>query len=152
EFRALVDEARARIPDLSGSSDLICGFPGETAADHAETLAYAEALGSSRIHAFSYTPRPGTAAAPMGDQVPGPVRRERTRQLIALGEQLSMSFHERYEGATRPVLWETATGANAGGLLWAGYTDNYIRVTAVGPADLMRRVTLVRLGEARVEG
>ena len=72
--------------------------------------------------------------------------------LIALGERLSLAFHRRYEGAMRPVLWETATGANADGLLWAGYTDNYIRVSAVGPADLMRRVTVTLLSTARPEG
>ena len=152
DFRALVDEARAHIPDLSVSTDIICGFPGETDADFAETLEYAETTGFSRIHAFSYSPRPGTAAARMPGQLPGPVKRERTGRLIDLGEQLSLAFHRRYEGATRPVLWETATGANADGLLWAGYTDNYIRVSAVGPADLMRRVTPVRLADARPEG
>jgi threonylcarbamoyladenosine tRNA methylthiotransferase MtaB len=152
DFRALVDEARAHIPDLSVSTDIICGFPGETEADFAETLEYAEATGFSRIHAFSYSPRPGTAAARMAGQLPGPVKRERTGRLIALGEQLSLAFHRRYEGATRPVLWETATGANADGLLWAGYTDNYIRVSAAGPPDLMRRETPVLLGDPRSDG
>ena len=152
DFRTLVDDARAHIPDLSVSTDLISGFPGETDADHDETLVYAEEIGFSRIHTFSYSPRPGTAAARMSEQVPGPVKRERTAALIALGERLSLAFHGRYEGMIRPVLWETATGAEPDGLRWTGYTDNYIRVAAVGPADLMRRVTLVRLGEARVEG
>lgn len=151
-FRALVDEARAHIPDLSVSTDVICGFPGETEDEFAETLEYVEAIGFSRIHAFSYSPRPGTAAARMPEQVPGPVKRDRTKQLIALGEQLSLAFHRRYEGTTRPVLWETAIGAERDGLCWAGYTDNYIRVSAVGPADLMRRETLTRLGDARAEG
>jgi hypothetical protein len=49
-------------------------------------------------------------------------------------------------------LWERATGAEPDGLRWAGYTDNYIRVTAVGPADLMQRETPTRLGDARPEG
>lgn len=152
EFRALVAEARAQIPDLSISTDIICGFPGETEEEFAETMAYAEEIGFSRIHAFSYSPRPGTAAARMSGQIPGPAKRERTGRLIDLGERLSLAFHRRYENTTRPVLWETATGAEPDGLRWAGYTDNYIRVSAVGPADLMRRVTAVRLGEARVDG
>jgi len=151
-FRALIDDARAHIPDLGVSTDVICGFPGETDDEFAATLEYVEAIGFSRIHAFSYSPRPGTAAARMPEQVPGPLRRERTTQLIALGEQLGLAFHRRYEGATRPVLWETATGAETDGLRWAGYTDNYIRVAAVGPADLMRRETLTQLGDARADG
>ncbi len=151
-FRALVADARAGIPDLSLSTDLIAGFPGETDDDHARTLAYVEAIGFSRLHVFSYSPRPGTAAARLGGQIPGPLKRARTTELIALGERLSLAFHRRYEGMTRPVLWETTSGAEPHGLRWAGYTDNYIRVTAVGPADLMRRVTPARLGDARVEG
>jgi threonylcarbamoyladenosine tRNA methylthiotransferase MtaB len=151
-FRALAEEARNRISDLNLSTDLIAGFPGETEDDFAATLAYVDELAFARLHVFSYSPRPGTAAARMPDQIPGPVKRERTAQLIALGERLSLDFHCRYEGATRPVLWETATGADPGGLRWAGYTDNYIRVTAVGPPDLSRRETPTRLSDPRPDG
>jgi threonylcarbamoyladenosine tRNA methylthiotransferase MtaB len=152
DFRALVEEARACIPDLGVSTDIICGFPGETEEEFTETLEYAAEIGFSRIHAFSYSPRPGTAAARMPGQLPGPVKRERTGRLIALSEQLSLAFHRRYEETVRPVLWERATGAERDGLRWAGYTDNYIRVSAVGPPDLMRRVTPARLGDATPEG
>ncbi len=151
-FRQLAAEARAHIPDLNLSTDLIAGFPGETEDEFAETMAYVEEIGFARLHAFSYSPRPDTAAARMSGQLPGPVKRERAGRLIALGERLSTEFHRRYEGAVRPVLWETATGAEPEGLCWAGYTDNYIRVSAVGPADLMRQVTLVRLSDARPDG
>jgi len=151
-FRALADDARAAIPDLNLSTDLITGFPGETEAEFTETLEYVEALAFGRLHVFSYSPRPGTAAAKMPDQVPGPVKKERAARLIALGERLSVAFHGRYDGTTRPVLWEMATGAEPDGLRWVGYTDNYIRVTAVGPADLMNRVTPIRLGAPRADG
>jgi len=151
-FRQLAASAREHIPDLNLSTDLIAGFPGETAAEFDETLAYVEELAFARLHVFSYSARPGTAAARMPGQLPRDVRRERTARLIALGERLSVAFHRRYEGMVRPVLWETATGAERDGLRWAGYTDNYIRVSAVGPADLMQRETLTRLGEAGVEG
>ncbi|HOU40649.1 MAG TPA: tRNA (N(6)-L-threonylcarbamoyladenosine(37)-C(2))-methylthiotransferase MtaB [Promineifilum sp.] len=151
-FRALTDEARAAIPDLNLSTDLITGFPGETDADHAATLAYVEALGFGRLHVFSYSPRPGTAAARMPDQVSGPVKKSRAAALIALGERLGAAFHTGYDGATRPVLWEMATGAEANGLRWVGYTDNYIRVTATGPTGLMNRVTLARLSRPRADG
>jgi len=151
-FCALADEARAAIPDLNLSTDLIAGFPGETDEELAETLEYVESLAFGRLHVFSYSPRPGTAAAKMPGQVAGPVKKGRAAQLIALGERLSTTFHARYHGATRPVLWEMATGAEPDGLRWVGYSDNYIRVTAVGPADLMNRVTPVRLSEPRADG
>jgi threonylcarbamoyladenosine tRNA methylthiotransferase MtaB len=151
-FRALVEAARAAIPDLNLSTDLIAAFPGETDGEFAETLEYVEALGFGRLHVFGYSPRPGTTAARMPGQVPGPVKKERVARLLALGDQMSRDFHRTYEGMTRPVLWETATGATAEGLRWVGYTDNYIRVTVAGPADLMNQVMPTRLGEARPEG
>jgi len=151
-FRALAGEARAAIPDLNLSTDLIVGFPGETDEEFAETLEYTELLAFGRLHVFSYSPRPGTAAARMPDQVPGPVKKARATEMIALGERLGVAFHARYDGATRPALWEMAAGAEADGLRWVGYTDNYIRVTAIGPADLMNRVTPVRLSEPRADG
>ncbi len=152
DFRALAAAARAAIPDLNLSTDLIAGFPGETDDDLAATLDYVAEINFARLHVFSYSPRPGTAAARMAGQVPGPVKRERTARLIALGEQLSMAFHRRYEGTTRPVLWEGVLGAEPDGLRWAGHTDNYIRVTGVGPADLMRRITPAFLSDPRPEG
>jgi threonylcarbamoyladenosine tRNA methylthiotransferase MtaB len=152
DFRALVEAARTAIPDLHISTDLITGFPGETDAEFEETLEYVAAIGFGRLHVFGYSPRPGTAAARMPDQVAGPVKKERVARLLALGERMSLDFHRGYEGAMRQVLWETAAGATAEGLRWVGYTDNYIRVTATGPADLMNRVTPARLDDARPDG
>lgn len=151
-FRALVDAARAAVPDLNLSTDVILGFPGETEADFQESMATVREIGFARLHAFTYSQRPGTAAAKMPAQVPGPVRKERTRQMIALGEELSLAFHRAHRGDVRPVLWEQTTGADKEGLLWSGYTDNYIRVTARGPADLFNRITAVRLTAARADG
>jgi threonylcarbamoyladenosine tRNA methylthiotransferase MtaB len=151
-FRELVEAARAAIPDLNLSTDLILGFPGETEADFQDSLDYVRAIGFGRLHAFPYSRRPGTAAAQMPDQIPGPVRKARTRRMIALGEELSLAYHRRYVGCERPVLWEQNVGADKEGLLWSGYTDNYIRVTAHGPADLFNRVTAVHLTSAHPDG
>lgn len=151
-FRELVDAARARIPDLNLSTDIICGFPGETDADFAESLDYVRNIGFSRLHAFTYSARPGTAAASMPGHLPNAVKKERTRAMIALGNELSTAFHGRYTATTRDVLWETNVGADPHGLRWIGYTDNYIRVTTNGPADLFNRVTPTRLSAPRPDG
>ncbi|RMG96239.1 MAG: tRNA (N(6)-L-threonylcarbamoyladenosine(37)-C(2))-methylthiotransferase MtaB [Chloroflexi bacterium] len=151
-FRALAQAARTHIPDLNLSTDIIVGFPGETEQDFAESLDFVEEIGFSRLHVFSYSPRPGTAAAKMPNQIPGKVKKERTQRMIALGKQLSLQFHQRYVGQTLPVLWETTVGANEDGLRWVGYTDNYIRVSAIGSPNLMNKVLPVRLTEARPDG
>jgi tRNA A37 methylthiotransferase MiaB len=88
----------------------------------------------------------------MPHHVPEHTKKERTHRLISLGHELSLAFHQQYEGQTLPVLWESNIGADEGGLLWSGYTDNYIRVQAHGPADLTNRVTPTRLFEAKAEG
>jgi threonylcarbamoyladenosine tRNA methylthiotransferase MtaB len=151
-FAELVSAARACIPDLSVTSDLIVGFPGETEGEFAESMAYVAEIGFARLHVFSYSARPGTAAARMPGQVSKEARRERTRRMIELGQALAIAFHRRYEGQVMEVLWESAVGADEGGLRWAGYTDNYMRVTANGAADLHNRVMRARLFDGRAEG
>ena len=151
-FRELVKAARAHIPDLNLSTDIITGFPGETEADFAESLAYVAESSFSRLHVFTYSQRPGTAAAKMPGQLPNAVKKERTRQMIELGERLSQAFHRQFVGQEREVLWETAVGADNHGLRWVGYTDNYIRVHGSGTADLFNRITPVLLTESRPDG
>lgn len=151
-FGQLAEAARAAIPDLNLSTDLIVGFPGETEAEFAETMGYVAEIGFSRLHVFSYSQRPGTAAATMPGQVSGPVKKERTRRLIELGQEMSLAFHERFLGDTRAVLWETAVGADNAGLRWIGYTDNYLRVQASGPVTLFNRITPTRLEQANPDG
>ncbi len=151
-FRELARAAREQIPHLHLSTDLIAGFPGESEADHRQTLDFAQEIGFGRLHVFTYSRRPGTAAATMPGQLPKHTRKQRAAELIALGEALSLSFHTQQVGRVRPVLWEAALGADDNGLRWTGHTDNFIRVTAYGPADLFNRITPAYLTEARPDG
>jgi threonylcarbamoyladenosine tRNA methylthiotransferase MtaB len=151
-FRDLVIRARECITDLNLSTDLIAGFPGETDADFAESLGFTAEMEFGRLHVFGYSKRPDTAAATMDGHVPEPLKKERVQRLLALGRQLSLAFHGRYEACTRDVLWETAIAADDRGLKWIGYTDNYIRVAATGKADHFNQVTPTLLCEARPEG
>lgn len=150
-FKALVDAARANIPNLNLSTDLIVGFPGETEADFADSLDYVNTIKFSRMHVFSYSKRPGTAAAQFSDQVPHAVKKARTRQMIALGKSLSLQFHQQHENQTAAVLWEQTIGADHEGLRWVGYTDNYIRVQGHGPADLFNKITPATLHSATAD-
>lgn len=152
DFRELTQNARAHIPNLNLSTDIILGFPGETETDFADSLEFVEEIKFSRLHAFTYSPRPGTAAAKMGDQIHGSIKKERTRHMIALGNQLSLAFHQQFENKTTSVLWESNSGADKDGLLWSGYTDNYMRVTAHGPVDLFNQITQTKLFDARSDG
>ncbi len=151
-FRELTEAARTHIPHLNLSTDLIVGFPDETEADFAASLEYVREIGFSRLHVFGYSPRPGTAASTMPNQISGPVKKARTRQMIELGKKLSLEFHQRYVGQTANVLWEATVGADNDGLRWVGYTDNYIRVQGHGPAEWFNRVTAVNITHATADG
>ncbi len=151
-FRQLVNSARDQIPDLNLSTDMILGFPGESEFDFEQSLEYVGEIAFSRLHAFTYSPRPGTAAAKMPNQIQTAIKKERTRRMIDLGKELSLAYHQRFNGQTRPVLWETNIGANKDGLLWSGYSDNYIRVTATGPVNIFNSITPTLLHEGKADG
>jgi threonylcarbamoyladenosine tRNA methylthiotransferase MtaB len=147
-FRALVDEARARIPGLVVSTDLIAGFPGETAADFDASLRFVEEMAFAHVHIFPYSAREGTAAASFGAQVALEERRQRVDALAAVAQRTGEAVRRSFLGDVRPVLWETLERpANGAGPLWSGLTDNYLRVHTVAPAGLAleNRITPARL-------
>jgi len=148
-YRRLALAARAAIPDLNLSTDIILGFPGETEQDFEQSMDYVREINFARLHAFPYGARPGTTAARLNNQIAKGKKKERTNRMIELGKSLSLAFHQRFEGQTRPALWESSIGADPHSLRWTGYTDNYIRVIANGPVDLFNQITPVTLLEAQ---
>lgn len=86
----------------------------------------------------------------MPDQVPPPVKQERMRRLMALGEELSRQYRQRFEGCTRPVLWEEERQIQ-GERLWFGHSDNYLPVYARG-MNLRNRVTRALIGGVYHDG
>jgi threonylcarbamoyladenosine tRNA methylthiotransferase MtaB len=137
-FRQLVAEARAAVADLIVTTDLIVGFPGETNADFQEGLRFVQEMRFADAHIFPYSARPGTAAASFGEQVPGPIKRARARQMRTLVEGMGAEERRRFIGAVRPVLWEGAGQplADQSGCLWNGLTDNYLRVKTIVDEDI----------------
>ncbi|MDZ7727996.1 MAG: MiaB/RimO family radical SAM methylthiotransferase [Dehalococcoidia bacterium] len=150
EYRQAVERIRAAVPDAAITTDVIAGFPGETAKEFAETLRLCDELSLSRIHAFPYSERSGTVAARMGGQVDPATRKARVRELVELGGELAARHYAAYRDTVRPVLWESEVETGSGPR-WHGYTDNYIAVYASGEA-LGNRITPARLGEAFRDG
>ncbi len=148
DFRDLLEQARARIPGLAVSTDIIVGFPGESAADFEASLRFVEEMAFAHVHVFPYSAREGTAAAGFGGQVPVEERRRRVDAVEAVARCTGEVVRRGFLGQVRPVLWETLERpANGAGPLWSGLTDNYLRVQAVAPAglDLENRITPARL-------
>ncbi|TVV74243.1 tRNA (N6-isopentenyl adenosine(37)-C2)-methylthiotransferase MiaB [Sphingomonas solaris] len=105
-YLRLIERVRAVRADIAISGDFIVGFPGETEADFAETLALVEEVRHAQAFSFKYSPRPGTPAATMTDQVPPAVMDERLQRLQALIGAQAHAFNRASEGLVMPVLIE----------------------------------------------
>ena len=138
QYSASAQTLRKYMPDCAITTDVIAGFPGETEAEFQETLDFIKAVRLARIHAFPYSRRKGTVADALPDQVPENIRRERTKKLIALGNQLERDYVSSMLNTVQPVLFEQRVGELA-----EGYTGQYIRVRADAQPGELRRVRLV---------
>lgn len=105
-YRRLIDRIRAARSDLALSSDFIVGFPGETDADFAATLALIRDVGFAQAYSFKYSPRPGTPAASSTDQLPEAVKDARLQELQALINAQATAFNQSKVGTTMEVLFE----------------------------------------------
>ncbi len=105
-YLRILDRVRAARPDIALSGDFIVGFPGETEADFEETLKIVEAVNYAQAYSFKYSPRPGTPAAEMEGQVPGPVMDERLQRLQALLNAQQLDFNQASIGRRTEVLLE----------------------------------------------
>jgi len=150
EYLRAVAFIQATVPGVAITTDVIAGFPGETGEEFAATLAVCREAGFAHMHCFPYSARSRTAAALMPGQVAPPLRQERMRQLIALGDELSRAFRERLANTVRPVLWENERDTPLG-RRWLGHTDNYVPAYAEG-TDLRNRVTPALLGPVYHDG
>ena len=97
---------KKRIPEVSLSTDIIVGFPGETEEQFQDTLSMVEKVGYETIFAFKYSTRPFTKAAKFTDQVPEDVKSDRLNRLFAFHEELSKKWAKKYEGRELEVLVE----------------------------------------------
>ena len=132
EYKSIVRALRAARPGLSLTSDFIVGFPGETEADFAATLALVEAVRFDGAFSFAYSPRPGTPAADLPEQVAGDVKQERLARLQALLDRHYRSYSEAMIGSRQRVLVTGRAARNAREL--AARTDNNRVVNFAGDA------------------
>jgi tRNA-2-methylthio-N6-dimethylallyladenosine synthase len=155
QYLGLIDDLRAAVPDISLSTDLIVGFPGETDADFAATLSVVERVAYDNVFVFRYSPRPGTPAAGMADQVPDAVKAERNARALELTTRLAHGRSLRRLGQEVEVLVDGAAKKNAGELSGRTRCNRVVNFDARGEVvagDLARvRVTDVLPHSLRAE-
>jgi threonylcarbamoyladenosine tRNA methylthiotransferase MtaB len=151
-YEKVVSGAASRIPGLSLGADVIAGFPGETPADFEETLRFLRDLPVTYLHAFPYSPRPGTESARWKDDVPPAEKKSRMSRLLRLDGRIREAFLARQVGTTLDVLAERADPDREE---LSGHSGNYAEVCFPGGAaeiGEIHRVSAESIREGRIVG
>ncbi|MBQ2545554.1 MAG: tRNA (N6-isopentenyl adenosine(37)-C2)-methylthiotransferase MiaB, partial [Clostridia bacterium] len=142
-----VAKIRAAVPDVSLTSDIIVGFPGEREEDFEATLAMMRAARYDMVYSFIYSPRRGTPAASMPDQVPREVSSARMERLLRLGAEIADERNARFVGRTLRVLVEDVSKNEPEKLTARG--DPVRPIHFAGPGDLIGQFVWVKITEAK---
>jgi threonylcarbamoyladenosine tRNA methylthiotransferase MtaB len=151
-FRELVDAARAVMPDVAITTDIIAGFPGETDYEFAESLDFVKEMNFAGGHVFTYSSRPGTGAAKMKAQVRPELRKKRNHLLREALDESERSYRQRFVGKMMSVLWESTSEMGEWGWQMEGLTGNYLRVKAFAPSPRWNELDNVALTEITADG
>jgi threonylcarbamoyladenosine tRNA methylthiotransferase MtaB len=133
-----VTKIRAAMPDAAIGADVMVGFPGETDADFEETRSFIAGLPFTYLHVFTFSSRPGTPAALMKNQIPGPVARERNRRLRELAAEKNRAFRESFVGQTLEAITLSRGGSDERGPYTEALTDNYLKLHIAGEHEANR--------------
>ena len=145
DYKAAVQLLRKSIDDVSITTDVMVGFPGETDLEFEQTYKFAEEIGFSKMHVFKFSPRKGTPAYLNESQVPAEIKEERSKRLIRLSEECALKFNKSFEGRVFPVLFEQPSDYPG---FYEGLTPNYIRVLYREERDLKGQILNVVIKEA----
>ncbi len=142
-YRDLLMKIATRVPGTALGADIIVGFPGEGEKEFKNTVDLVQNSPLSHFHVFSYSVRPGTPAALMKDQVPEPVKKERSEILRDLGREKNLAFTKQFLEKELSVVVEDKKDTKSG--LLSGLSDNYIRVGLKGAKkeDIGRQVRVI---------
>jgi threonylcarbamoyladenosine tRNA methylthiotransferase MtaB len=142
-YRKLVETIAYKVPGVAIGADVMVGFPGEDESSFLNTFKMIEELPLTHLHVFSYSPRPGTAAAVMKGQVPNAIKKQRNEAIRELGLKKNLEFRNRFKGNILNVVLEESSRVDEGES--SGLTDNYIRVSVSGVknSDLGKEVPVL---------
>ena len=123
QFKTIVELLRKTYKDVNLTTDIIVGFPGETEEEFTKTYEFLKEIKFYKMHVFKYSPRKGTKAAGMKNQVPGDIKEERSKKLIELSNENEFQYNNTYIGKNVKVLFEEEKVG-----VYKGHTQNYIMV------------------------
>lgn len=156
KYYSLSKKIVQKLPDMAITTDVIVGFPGETKAEFAETCNFVYKVGFAKLHVFRYSPRPGTRAAEMPNQVSDTLKTRRSKELIEISKELESNFKNHFLGREMEVLFEEKKSQKGSTLSskrvepsqemeWYGLTSNCIRVKYKSGTDLQNQLRKIKL-------
>lgn len=148
DFAGIVNRCAKKVPGAAFGIDVMVGFPGETEAQFRNTFDLLDSLPVTYLHVFPYSPRPGTVAAAMPDQISGPVKDERVAILKQLDHKKRVEFYSQQVGTVQRVLAESARNKYR---RMRGFSENYVPVFFKAPAELANEVVQVRIDRVEDE-
>lgn len=140
EFFKVTEILREYFKDVNLTTDIIVGFPGETNEEFESTYEFLSKIKFYKMHIFKYSPREGTLAAKMTNQIDGNIKEERSQKLIELSNKNEREYNEKYIGKSVEVLFEEEKDG-----LWSGYTKNYVRVFVESDENLENKIQKVEI-------
>lgn len=145
-FADIISEFTKKYRHFNFTTDIISGYPGETAGDFAKTVAFLEKINLSKIHSFRYSKRPGTVADKMPEQVPEKIKKERALVIEQLSKKKENAFKRSLLGEESVVLFE---GRSVLG--WEGFTENYIRYYLISQENLENMIKKVKIKKENIK-
>lgn len=142
EFEKCTELLRKNYPDCALTTDIIVGFPGETEEEFKQTYKFLSKIKFYQMHVFKYSPREGTKAAVMPNQISPEKKEERSRMLIELSHKNETEYKQKFINKTVEVLFEQPEGDYI-----IGHTPNYLKVAVKGNMDLENQIKKVQILE-----
>lgn len=149
-YLELIAQLKSEVPDIALSTDIIVGFPGETAVEFEDTLRLMEQVGYSSSYMFAYSPRPNTPALAMADNIPYEEKQDRLQQTIQLQNRLTEESGRAYLGGEVEVLIESRTSRQ--GMSFKGRNPHYWMVVFRGGEDCLKPGDFARVRVEEVSG
>ena len=146
EFKIIVQRLRKAYKDVMLTTDIIVGFPGETDEEFNKTYEFLREIKFYKMHVFPYSPRKGTVAANMPNQIDGNIKEQRSKTLIELSDSNQKQYNEQYIGKEVEVLFEDRENE-----FYKGHTQNYILVKYKTNEELENTIKKVKISTADVE-
>ena len=146
QFKEITNLLRTHFEDAILTTDIIVGFPGESEEEFEKTYTFLKDIKFYKMHVFKYSPRKGTKAAVMPNQIDGNKKEERSRRLIELSNQNEKAYNEAYIGKEVEVLFEEEKNG-----IWQGHTKNYILAHYQTDENMENKIVTLKCIEAEEE-